>query len=81
MNTTVALVSAEQVGTTKSVTAGTKISITCGAASIVLESSGKIAITGTEITLNGTQLVMASSGPAELHGENVKITGEPIDLN
>ena len=81
MATTVALVQTENVGISKTVNVGSKIEIVCGSSSIVLEKSGKIAITGTEITVNGTQIVIAASGPAELHGATVKITGDPIDLN
>lgn len=81
MNTTVDGISAEQVGLSKNVSVGDKIEITCGKASIVLEKSGKIAITGTEISVSGTQIVIGSAGPAELNGATVKITGAPIDLN
>jgi type VI secretion system secreted protein VgrG len=81
MTTNVALVQNESVGLTKTVTVGDKVELICGAASIILEKSGKIAITGTEISVNGKQLVLTATGPAEMHGATVKITGNPIDLN
>ena len=81
MSTTVSMASAEQVGTTKSVTVGEKLEIVCGAASIVLESSGKISITGTEIAVNGTQIAVAASGAMDLKGATVQVVGEPINLN
>jgi type VI secretion system secreted protein VgrG len=81
MATNVALVQTENVGLSKTVTVGDKLEIVCGNASITLEKSGKIIISGTEIKVNGTEIVLAASGQAELHGAKVKITGDPIDLN
>jgi hypothetical protein len=45
----------EQVGTTKSVVAGTSISLTCGRSSLVLEASGKI----TMAIEGGSSVVLA----------------------
>ncbi|MBK8257057.1 MAG: type VI secretion system tip protein VgrG [Polyangiaceae bacterium] len=81
MTTTVAMKQIENVGMTKSVTVGQKIEITCGAASIVLEASGKIAIKGTEITVNGETITMEAAKQAHLKGGTTKIEGDPIDLN
>ena len=81
MTTNVALVQSENVGHSKSVSVGDKIEIVCGAASIMLEKSGRIALTGTDITINGTQVVVAASEQVEIHGATVKMTGDPIDLN
>ena len=71
----------ESVRLTKTVTVGDNLELVCGKASIILEKSGKIAITGTEITVKGTDIVVTASGQAELHGAKVKSTGDPIDLN
>jgi type VI secretion system secreted protein VgrG len=64
----------ETVGMTKTVTVGDRLAFICGESSIILERSGKIIITGTDITVT-------SSGQAELNGKNVKISGDPIELN
>ena len=75
MNTTVAGIQAEEVGLIKTVIVGQKLMLICGKSQIVLDSSGKISIEGTEVTINATE------GPAELHGKSVQVTGDPIDLN
>ncbi|MCA8956127.1 MAG: type VI secretion system tip protein VgrG, partial [Planctomycetes bacterium] len=67
MNTAVGLISAEEVGMIKKIVAGTSIELTCGSASIKLESGGKV-------TIQGTELAFESSGPT-------KITGDPVDIN
>ena len=66
MTTTVGLIQTENVGISKTVTAGQKIELVCGASKIVLESSGKVTISGTEITIEGSK---------------TKIVGDPITLN
>lgn len=45
-----------QAGQTITVTAGTSITLQAGAASITLESSGKISVQGTDISLQGTTI-------------------------
>jgi type VI secretion system secreted protein VgrG len=55
------------VGSTQTTKVGDKIEIVCGKSSIVLEKSGKITISGSDITIN-------SSG-------HTQVTGDPIDLN
>lgn len=67
MNIAVGLASAEEVGLIKKIVAGSSIELICGAASIKLESGGKI-------TIKGTEFLFESSGPTI-------ITGDPIDLN
>ena len=67
MNTIVGVSSTEQVGVFKSVIVGSKFEIKCGASRIVLESSGKV-------TIKGTEFVFDSSG-------HVQINGSIIDLN
>jgi len=67
MNVTVGGASMEQVGLIKNVSAGKKIELSCGSASITLESAGKV-------TISGTSFDFTASGP-------VKINGLIIDLN
>jgi len=55
------------VGKTQTTEVGEKIEIVCGKSKIVMEKSGKITITGTDITVS-------SSG-------HTQIEGDPIDLN
>jgi type VI secretion system secreted protein VgrG len=69
MNTTVLGIQAEEVGLMKTVTAGTKIEITCGKAKLVLEKSGKV-------TLTGTEFVFESSGPVAIGGDSVLVKGK-----
>ncbi|MCA9624069.1 MAG: type VI secretion system tip protein VgrG [Myxococcales bacterium] len=66
LSTTVAAMSTEQVGLMKMVTVGQRLELKCGAASLILEASGKISLKGTEIAIEGTQ---------------VKVVGDPIELN
>ncbi|MCL4662497.1 hypothetical protein L0Z14_16320 [Burkholderia multivorans] len=55
------------VGKTYTVTAGDRIELRTGKASIVLESSGHITISGTDIDILGS--------------EAVKVDGKTVDLN
>ena len=55
------------VGKTQTTEVGEKIEIVCGKSKIVMEKSGKITITGTDITVD-------SSGHTQVYGD-------PIDLN
>ncbi|WP_118186156.1 type VI secretion system Vgr family protein [Paraburkholderia phosphatilytica] len=74
MNTAVGLVSGEEVGMSKttkvgktySIHAGDRIEIVTGKASLVLESSGKI-------TLSGTELLIEGSGAVQINGKDVDI--------
>ncbi len=67
MNTSVALTQTEQVGLMKHTIVGKRYVIQVGAASITLESSGKISIKGSQIDIS-------ASGP-------VKINGSVVDIN
>ena len=74
VNTAAGLASAEQVGLSKStmvgktytITAGDRIELRTGSASLILESSG-------HITLSGTQLLIEGSGPVQINGKDVDI--------
>jgi type VI secretion system secreted protein VgrG len=55
-----------EVGGSQTIKVGEKIEIVCGNAKIVMEKSGKITISGSDISINGA---------------TVKVTGDPIDLN
>ncbi|APR78303.1 Hypothetical protein A7982_03650 [Minicystis rosea] len=89
MSTTVGLMSNEMVGLVKSVKAGKKIEIKCGKAKIVMESSGKITLEGTEIIVKGKDSVkvdgkavsVKAEADALLQGGKVQVIGDPIDLN
>ncbi|WP_437808711.1 type VI secretion system Vgr family protein [Sorangium sp. So ce1078] len=96
MSTSVGLMSVEQVGSDKTIVAGSRAEISVGGAKITLDKSGKVSIegtelsfsasgpitiSGTEISLSGREVVIEASGQAEVHGAQVKITGQPIDLN
>jgi type VI secretion system secreted protein VgrG len=67
MNTTVALGQFEQVGLVKHVRVGSQLVLECGQGKIIIDSSGKI-------TIEGTEFVFTASG-------DVKINGKVIDLN
>ncbi|MBY4681900.1 type VI secretion system Vgr family protein [Burkholderia contaminans] len=75
INTAAGLASAEEVGLSKTtmvgktytVTAGDRIELRTGKASIVLESSGHITISGTDIDILGS--------------DAVKVDGKTVDLN
>ncbi|WP_437312038.1 type VI secretion system Vgr family protein [Sorangium sp. So ce388] len=56
-----------EIGSTQSIRVGDRLEIVCGKSVIVLEKSGKITISGTDITVH-------SSG-------HTQIDGDPIDLN
>lgn len=66
MNTTVGGASTEQVALHKRIDAGQSITLSCGSASLTLESSGNITLKGTGILIEG---------------EQVKVVGDPIELN
>jgi len=83
-------------GTTKTISAGEKIVITCGAASVTLDSSGQItlagteialassgpvSITGTKVTIAGTEVSVSASGAAEVGGASLLLVGETIEQN
>ncbi|MDC3959505.1 type VI secretion system Vgr family protein [Polyangium jinanense] len=85
-----------QVGATQIIQAGDTITIKTGAASITLEPSGKVTISGTEIVLQSTGPVTASgtkigvsgaeigvlaSGAAEVGGASLHLVGDPIKSN
>jgi type VI secretion system secreted protein VgrG len=67
MSTTVTEAYLETTGTLRTINAGTAIELSCGAAKIVLETGGKI-------TISGTSFEFSASG-------SVKINGSIIDLN
>ncbi|WP_269749927.1 type VI secretion system Vgr family protein [Polyangium fumosum] len=94
--TTIAGAHSVQVGATQIIQAGDTITITTGAASITLEPSGKVTISGTEIVLQSTGPVTASgttigvsgaeigvlaSGAAEVGGASLHLVGDPIKSN
>ncbi|HHH10945.1 MAG TPA: type VI secretion system tip protein VgrG, partial [Sorangium sp.] len=81
----------QKAGSTMVLDAGDKIAIVCGAATIVVESSGKVTVNGTElvhvasdkvsIDSKGT-VVVKSSGKATIDASgSLKILGSVIDLN
>ncbi|MFO0828494.1 MAG: type VI secretion system tip protein TssI/VgrG [Phycisphaerales bacterium] len=74
MNTTVALVQMEEVGITKTVVVGNKVQVTCGAAKVTLEKSGKITVEGQDITVKASgKTTIESKGPMKLKGTTVEI--------
>ncbi|MRG98457.1 type VI secretion system Vgr family protein [Polyangium spumosum] len=94
--TTIAGAHALEVGATQIIRAGGTITITSGAASITLEPSGKVTISGTEIVLQssgpvgvagtkigvqGAQIAIAASGPAEVAGASLHLVGQPVKTN
>jgi type VI secretion system secreted protein VgrG len=83
MNTTVLGAQSEEVGLIKTVTVGEKIEIVCGKARMVLESSGKITLEGTELLFksSGKVAVLADTSIAVETTGAVTIKGDPIDLN
>jgi type VI secretion system secreted protein VgrG len=74
MNTSVALMQAEEVGLSKTVMVGQKISFTAGDefrievgdSTFVMHKDGRIEISGKEIIIRGSRKV-------ELHGDDVDI--------
>jgi type VI secretion system secreted protein VgrG len=56
-----------EIGRNQTINVGEKIEIVCGKSRIVMEKSGKISITGTDITV-------AASG-------HTQVTGDPVDIN
>ena len=66
MSTTVGGDQKEDIKLTKTVTAGDRIEIACGKASLVLEKSGKVTISGTEIDL-------LSDGPIHVNGKLIAL--------
>ncbi len=67
LNTTVGVAHLEQAGTTRKILAGQSIELICGGSRLILDASGKVSLTGTNIELT-------ASGP-------VRINGAVIDLN
>jgi len=67
MNTTVALAQMEEIGLIKNIIVGDKFELTCGSGKLIIESSGKV-------TIKGTEFDFTSTGP-------VKINGSVVDIN
>ncbi len=93
---TVAGADAEQVGATKTILVGDRITLVCGGATAILESSGKItlsgaelhflssgpvSIAGTTIEIRGTTVGISASGPVDVAGSAVHLSGDPVDTN
>lgn len=80
MNTTVGISSSEQVMLSKSVIAGTSISLRCGRSSLVLEASGKITLAvdgGASVVLDDKNATVSAPG-----GGSVVLQGGPdVHLN
>jgi type VI secretion system secreted protein VgrG len=95
-DTKVAGAQSEDVGLVKRITVGRKVEIVCGKARIVLESSGRISLDGTEVSLAsigavrlaGEQIAVvmsedgvSTSGEIELSGGSILVNGKPIALS
>lgn len=73
----------EQVGKTYSLTATDKIELTVGSSSLVMESSGKITLKGSDITFSSSgPFKVDASGNIDISSSGaVQINGNTIDLN
>jgi type VI secretion system secreted protein VgrG len=74
MSTTVSLAQMEDIGKTKTVIVGDKVSLTCGSSKVTLDKSGKITVEGKDITVKASgKTVIDSSGPMKLKGSKIDI--------
>jgi type VI secretion system secreted protein VgrG len=78
------------VGGDKTVVVGKKVVVTCGEASITLEKSGKITVSGKDITVTGTGDVSVSAKNVKVKSDgkvnveasgNVTVKGGKVELN
>jgi type VI secretion system secreted protein VgrG len=82
MTTKVGMSQTESIGVTKTVTVGEKLEIICGAASIVLEKSGKITMKGLEINIDGKDIKVTSTETIDLTStETIDLTSKTITLD
>ncbi|MBK9265696.1 MAG: type VI secretion system tip protein VgrG [Polyangiaceae bacterium] len=86
----------EEIASSKTVLVGDRHTIVCGGASIIMESSGKItlcgsdiqllssgpvSIAGTTVSIGGTSVSVNASGAIGVAGASVKLSGDPVDTN
>ncbi|WP_438040384.1 type VI secretion system Vgr family protein [Sorangium sp. So ce128] len=80
----------ESVGAKKTVKVGEKFTLECGSGKIIVDSSGKITVEGSDITVKGSGTVKVEGAKVEVKsdgdvsvkaGSNIKLSGSGVDIN